>query len=284
VISLRAVSWSLLAAALAAGTLSDTARRHDPVYLGGYRVLAADFHLHSFPLSASTLAPWDLIWDAWHQGLDAVAISGHNEVWSGRTAHWFARLFGGPTVLVAEEIHGPQFHMIAAGIHSAISWRLSAADAIAEIHRQGGVAIAAHPVSSAWPAYDARAMQLLDGSEVVQPGIYGSDEAAIEFRMFNARKPMAAIGSSDWHGPGPPGICRTWVFVHENTEAEILQAIRDRRTVAYDRGRYYGDSALAVLATGDRRLLDSPPPSPLALVSRILAVLGLLGLIVVVRR
>lgn len=276
-IRLRAASWALLLAGLAVGTLSDIAPRRASVYLGGYRVLAADFHLHSFPLSASTLTPWDLIWDAQHQGLDAVAIAGHNEVWSGRVAHWFGRHFGGPTVLAAEEIHGPVYHMIAVGIHSSISWRLSAADAITEIHRQGGVALAAHPVAGAWPAYDARAMQLLDGSEVLQPVVFDSEKATSQLRAFYARKPMAAIASSDWHGLGPPGICRTWVFVHQDSEAEILRAIRDRRTVVYDRGQYFGDPALVALASADGRLSESPHRSPLALLSRVLAFLGLLG-------
>jgi hypothetical protein len=269
----------MLLAGLAAGSLSDITPRRDPVYAGGYRVLAADFHLHTFPLSASTLTPWDLLWDAQRQGLDAIAVCGHNEVWSGRAAHWFARHFGGPAVLPCEEIHGPAFHMIAAGIHATVSWRLSAADAIAEIHRQGGVAIAAHPVSAAWPAFDARAMQLLDGSEVLQPIAYDAEIATLELRAFYGRKPMAAIASSDWHGPASPGMCRTWVFVHNNSEAEILQAIRDRRTVVYDRGQYFGDPALIALAKADRRFTEVPPFSPMALLSRILAVAGLLGIV-----
>ena len=283
VTGLRGASWGLLLAGLTSGTLSDGVRQHSPVYLGGYRVLAADFHLHPFPLSGSTLAPWDLMWDAQRQGLDAVAITGHNEAWSGRAASWVARHLGGPTVLPGEEIHGPIYHMIAAGIHSTISWRLSAADAIAEIHRQGGVAIAAHPGSAAWPAFDAPAMQQLDASEVWQPVAFDRELAA-EMRTFYARKPMAAIGSSDWHGLGPPGICRTWVFVHTNTEAEILQAIRERHTVVYDGTQYYGDPALVAMASADGRLKESPAPSPWALVSRVSAVLGLLGLVLAYRR
>lgn len=276
--ALRTASWSLLFAGLAAGTLTDKAAPHGPVSVGGYRVLEADFHLHTFPLSASTLTPWDLMWDGWHDGLDAVAISGHNEAWSGHAAHWMARQFGGPTVMVSEEIHGPKFHMVAVGIHSTIGWRLTAAETIREIHRQGGVAIAAHPAASAWPAYDTEAMQLLDAAEVLQPFAYTNEQAATELRTFYARKPMTAIASSDWHGLNKPGLCRTLVFVHANTEAEILQAIRERRTVVYDRGQYFGDPVFVKLA-------QSLPVAPRAaagwpLLSCILAFAGLVGLLV----
>ncbi len=278
------LSARLLLAGLAIGTLSDFAIRHDPVYLGGYQVLICDFHLHSFPLSASTLTPWDLMWDAQHEGLDAVAITGQNEVWSGRIAAWVARHLGGPTVLAGEEIHGPAYHMIAAGIHSTISWRLSPADAIAEIHRQGGVAIAAHPSAYAWPAYDARAVATLDGSEVWHPASFDRGAAGEQFQAFFARTPMAAIASSDWHGPGPPGLGRTWVFARRNTAEDILQAIRERRTVVYDGSRYFGDPALVELARAEPRLRRVSRPAAWAATSRVCAFLGLLGILAGWRR
>jgi hypothetical protein len=284
VIGLRGISWGLLAAGLACGTLADVAPPREPVFLGGYRVLSGDFHLHPAPYSASTLTPWDLMWDAQHQGLDVVAIAGQNEIWSGRAAHWVARHLGGPTVLAAEEIHGPRFHMIAVGIRSTVSWRLTAAQAIDEIHRQGGVAIAAHPNSSSWPAYDAAAMQHLDAAEVYQPVVFGSAASGADLRAFFARKPMAAIASSDWHGAGPPGLCRTWLFVKSNNGEEVLRAIRERRTVVYDGAEYFGRPELTKLAASEGRLRERPHPSPWAPPSRTLAMLGLLGLIVVCAR
>ena len=62
--SARMVSAGLLLAALAAGTLADRPRLQAPLRIAGYRVLAADFHVHSYPLSGGTLAPWDLVLEA----------------------------------------------------------------------------------------------------------------------------------------------------------------------------------------------------------------------------
>jgi hypothetical protein len=36
--------------------------------------------------------------------------------------------------------------------------------------------MAAHPLAQFWPAYDAQAMRLLDGAEVLQPIAYESEK------------------------------------------------------------------------------------------------------------
>ena len=122
--------------------------------------------------SASTLAPWDLVLEARRQSLDAIALTGHNQAGTAWWGRWFSQLVGGPTVIVGEEIHTPHYHMIAAGIQSTISWRDTAAQSIAEIHRQGGVAIAAHPTQFSWPAFDP-VIAGLYGAEVMQPVVWG---------------------------------------------------------------------------------------------------------------
>ncbi len=276
--SARLVSAGLLLAALAAGTLADRPQSRPPLRIGGYRVLAADFHVHSYPLSAGTLAPWDLVLEARRQSLDAISITGHNQVEAGLWGRWFARLVGGPTVIPGEEIHAPGYHMIAAGIHSTISWRNTAAQSIAEIHAQGGVAIAAHPVRGFWAAFDPQAMASLDASEIMQPVVYSFKYGARELREFYQRAPLAAIGSSDYHGMGPLGLCRTYVFARDSSEQSILEAIRGRRTVVYDGdGSAWGDSQLIQLASGRLRGREPQPSGSLDLFSRAAGLLGLIG-------
>jgi len=283
---MRLVAWGLLAIALAAGTWSDTPAKDDPIWLGGYRVLQADLHVHNLPLSGSTLSPLELIFEARRQGLDAIAMTPHNTVLAGKVGHWLSQHLGGPIVIPGEEIHGPRFHMIAAGTYRTISWRLSARDTIDEIHRQGGVAIAAHPVIDTWPSYDAEALRKLDGAEVAQPAMYSSTYATDQLREFYGKAPMAAIGSSDYHGLGPLGLCRTLVFVREATEQGILDAIRARRTVVLDRCLAFGDVGLIPLVKADPRFRGGDPPATngvLPLISRVCAVLGLIALCGAVR-
>lgn len=275
----------LLAAAIAAGTVSQSWRRRAPIVIGPYRVLAADFHVHTFPFNWTTLAPWDIVLEAERQSLDAVAIAGHNHVWLSQFARWCSARLGGPTVLVSEEVTSPRgYHLIAVGIRQTVDWNQSAAAAIAEVHRQGGVAIAAHPEKQFWRAFDADAMRQLDGAEVLHPDAYFQEELYSEMRQFYQRKPMTAIGSSDFHATGHPGLCRTYVFARENSSQAIVEALRARRTVVYDRdGRAYGDSELIQLAARDGRLpepdLAGADVGFWAIFSR---VAGLAGLIVAV--
>ena len=114
----RLVSVALLTAAIGAGTLTDRPRPRPPLTIGGYRVLAVDFHNHSSMWSDSTLTPWGMVLEARRQGLDAYAATPHNATGEGKMGRWFSRLLGGPTVLAGEEItrdFGAPYHVIAAG-------------------------------------------------------------------------------------------------------------------------------------------------------------------------
>ena len=166
------------------------------------------------------------------------------------------------------------------------SWFLvlpaSAAATIDEIHTQGGAAIAAHPTAAYWAAYDARALAKLDGSEVMHPIVDERESARGELHEFYSRGRFAAIGSSDYHGIGRLGQCRTYVFASNDSEQAIVSAIRARHTIVYDDdGRAYGNPDLIRLAEQDGRIRQrEPAPSgtgALAMFSRLAGILGLLG-------
>ena len=281
----RWISALLLLAGIAAGTIADAPHEHAPLFVGSYRVLAVDFHVHSFPLSWATLSAWDTVLEARRQGLDAIAMTPHDHVWVAKVGQRFSRVIGGPTVLVGEEIVTPKYHLLAVGIRNTIHWNLPAADAIREVHAQGGVAIAAHPTKGFWPGYDAEAMQMLDGAEVLHPLAYESAREYSELRDFYGRTEGAAIGDSDYHGLGTMGLCRTLVFARDDSERAILEAVRARRTVVYDRdGRAYGNAELIWAADKEpriRELLAAPASQGglLEAMSRVCGILGLAGLV-----
>ena len=268
----------LLAVSFAAGSLAPSAPPYPPALaVPGYQVLAADFHVHSFPLSWSTLSPFETVLEARTQGLDAIALTGHNNVVVSKLGRWFSRRFGGPIVLTGEEVHAPSYHMIAVGIEHSIDWRQTAASAIDEIHRQGGIAIAAHPVAQYWPGWNANdATGRLDGSEVVHPVAFTDPQGRLELRQFFARRKLTAIGSSDFHYSSHMGLPRTYVFVTEKSERGVLDALRRGRTVVYDLdGRAFGDADLIRL--GVVPALKAPLPS--GLWRRLSLVTGVLGLL-----
>jgi predicted metal-dependent phosphoesterase TrpH len=286
--SSRWVAGWLLAVSLILGTLADKPREHSQLMLGGYQVLVADFHIHSFPLSWALLTPFDTLIEARRQGLDVIALTPHNHTWVAKVGQWFSQFTGGPIVLVGEEIHSIYYHTLAVGITNTIDWRQPASRAIDEIHRQGGVAIAAHPVGRFASGYDADALRKLDAAEVVHPIVLTDKVYAAEMRQFLERTRLTAIGDSDYHlGPIAPnlgaiGVCQTYVFARERTAKAVLDALREGRTVVYDRERAYGDPALVKVAAEDGRLpkaaLAEHPKTTLAMFSAVMGLLGLIGL------
>jgi hypothetical protein len=250
----RWLAAALLAGGSIVGTAVDRVPPREAIVLGGYRVIAADFHVHSSTWSDATVTPFGLVLEARRQGLDALAITGHNQTLDAKWARWFSERIGGPIVLVGAEIPEKRHHLIAVGIEQSPDGRLPIVEQIADVRRQGGIAIAAHPGESFWAGWEP-ALQLLDGSEICHPSIYYSDNAEPALAQFWRRTSGAAIGSSDFHGTGRLGWCRTFVFARENSAAAILDAIRAKRTVVYGRdGRAYGDEALIRLAADDRRV------------------------------
>jgi len=279
----RVASVGLIAVALVTGTMTDRPRRLDPLTLGGYRVLAVDFHTHSSMWSDGAFTPWGLVLEAERQGLDAIAVTGHNQVSDGQLARRFSRAVGGPIVIGGEEVLAEgRFHMIAAGVTDVVDFRQSAARAIDDVHRQGGIAIAAHPFPDISQGWDAVALRQLDGGEICHPEIFARATGQAELERFAARHPIAAIGSSDFHGLGQMGICRTYVFASEASERGILDAVRARRTVVFGEGDHvYGDPALLPYVDALRGRAPSRLSRGTAFdwVSRIAAIAGFAGLL-----
>ena len=283
---LRIASAALLVLGAALGTAVDRLPSRPPVRAGEYWVLAGDFHVHAFP-GDGALAPWVLRDEAARAALDVIAVTNHNQTLTGRLAEWVSESGDGPLMLAGEEITNPQYHMIAAGIAHAVDADQPAAGAIADVHAQGGVAIAAHP-SRRFRGYDEDAtIAALDGAEASHSEIHFDDAFGSDLRAFFARArgvnaDIAAIGSSDFHGMPPAmGLSRTYLFVHERTKAGVLDAIRSGRTLAADGyGRLSGDSSLIELL-GDIRLQGRRDPDPVWRRFSIAMVwLGALGLII----
>lgn len=277
--TVRLAAGGLLVVSLGAGTLSDEARPSVAREWNGYHVLVSDFHVHHHPFGWAVLSPWDTVIEAGRQGLDVIAMTPHNQVWTGKTARWFSQAIGGPMVIVGEEITTPRYHLIAVGIADAIPANLPVGRAIDEVHTQGGVAIAAHSYEVYWPTYDADALEKLDGAEVVRPESQYVDNMAVQLREFFGRAQLTAVGASDYHGLGTVGYSRTYVFARSRTEQGVLDAIRDGRTVVYDRARAFGDPAMIAIAAEHgglpREVPELPVPGAVRVFSRIAALLAL---------
>jgi PHP-associated len=270
---------------VAIGSLLDLNAPASKAASAEHQVLAADFHVHTF-FGDGALPPWEIAAEAKRRSLDVIAVTNHNQMVAARLGVWLVGRESGLLLLKGEEITAPNYHLVAIGISRSIGWRSSAADAIAAVHAQGGVAIAAHPVRKL-DGYDARAMASLDGTEVAIPASYEEPRSVAKLVEFERRvkehNPRAApIGASDFHHRSPLGLCRTYVIVNERSEQAVLDAIRHGRTVAYDaEGHAFGEPALVQIV--ERHRATVPAPSRTHLIVNTLSVamvlIGLLGVV-----
>jgi hypothetical protein len=246
------VAAVLFAVGLIAGTALDQVPARPASFRAGYRVLETDLHAHT-RFSDGFLSPFDLVVQARRRSLDVLAITEHNIVFPGQMGRWFSTIVGGPTILVGEEVTTNRFHLHGVGLTERVDASAPLSEVLASIHRQGGVAIAAHPVGR-YHANFERELANIDAAEVMHPIAFGPDRGGgwrwEEMRDFYDRArasghPLTAVASSDYHFFSPLGVCRTLLFARDDSEAAALEALKAGRTVVYDvAGNAYGDPAM----------------------------------------
>ena len=278
----RQLAALVVVTGIAIGTAIDRTPTRSMERAGEYFVLAADFHVHAFP-GDGALAPWSLRDEAAHAGLDVFAVTNHNRTFTAHLARWLAGPSNGPIVIAGQEITNPRYHLIAIGIENTVNASQPAAGAIADVHAQGGVAIAAHPTPMFHGYDDDATVAALDGTEAAHPADPPEEQemfAAFFERARRLKPSIAPIGSSDFHASPSLGRCRTLVFVREPNASGVIDALRSGRTVAIDQnGRQYGDPALVGLIAHATPAGRSDEQEGWRRLSVALAWLGLLGLL-----
>lgn len=280
------VAAGLVAIGLVGGLATDPRPDRPVVERAGYRVLEGDFHVHT-TWSDGMLNPAAVVRQASRRGLDVIAVTEHNGVTAGKMARFWGRSGGGPIVIAGEEITSARFHLIAVGLERTVPPSLGSVAAVREVHAQGGVVVAAHPVEQFWPSLLPIRAEV-DGAERMHPLALrdrtGPWSAGTMIRFYDEASPrLAAIGSSDFHAGSVLGICRTLVFVREPaTEESVMEALRARRTVVVGaKGELVGDPQMVAAL---EREPYTPRTSDYAyrgegLADRVTRVIGLFGVV-----
>jgi predicted metal-dependent phosphoesterase TrpH len=105
----------------------------------------ADLHLHTHH-SDGWPSPPAVVDAARNLGLDVIAITDHDTIEGAlRAAEYASHLAGAPFVIVAEEVSSRDGHILGLFLDRRVRPGMSARATLDAIHRQGGVAVAAHP-------------------------------------------------------------------------------------------------------------------------------------------
>jgi len=241
-----------------------------------------DLHMHTVH-SDGELLPEQLAAAAREAGLDFIVSSEHNT--PAAAGIWGRHAPEDLLIIDGEEVTTRNGHFVAAGLEpgSWIDWRFRARDdvlrgTLTELHRRGGIAIAAHPfapcLGCAWKfAFDA-----FDAVEVWNGAWTPDDEMSL--RQWDgglvAQGPdrwLPAVGSSDFHGGDDRlGQGQTVVLADDLTRDAILDAVRAGRSYLTESAtielEFSASAGSTTAGIGDRLAVPSDAEVTVALTVR----------------
>ncbi len=216
----------------------------------------ADLHIHTRVSDGMATVSQVLEYIEHRTDLDVVAITDHEDVGGGLLARDLAAKRGYRfEVIAGAEVTTLQGHVLALLIeHTPPSFR-RVESTLEMIHSQGGIAIAAHPLSWLTRSISARTLNRLseggggrfDAIELGNPSPAGLKTAARARQMNSAVWQLPETGGSDAHHL--PHVGTGWTEFDGSTANDLFEGIRSgktaARTTAYPTMREVGYGQLA---------------------------------------
>lgn len=195
-----------------------------------------DLHLHTCRHSPDSVTdPFDLLRSAVAAGLDGVVLTEHDYWWPDDELEELRAAAPELVVLAGVEVTGRGGDVLVYGITDPFPLRKGIAwpDLCREVHRQGGVAVAAHPNRWGQPFEKLLRDQRpeLDGIEVMSNNM-DPDLRARAADLLVKYPHFAQLGNSDSHDPATVGCCYTAFDADIRTAADLVAAIRGQKGVA----------------------------------------------------
>ena len=197
---------------------------------------SADLHLHT-TASDGTASPTEVIaWIAEETDLRVAAICDHNTNVGALEAADVAHRHG-IEVVVGQEIESADGHILGLWTPKIVAPGMPAQATVDAVHRQGGLAVAAHPYAPKWWAHhglcrgETETYDTVDydGIEVANstPLLFFANFHARRYWRANASR-LAATGGSDAHILSAIGTSRT--LFGGSTAADLRAALEARTT------------------------------------------------------
>jgi predicted metal-dependent phosphoesterase TrpH len=204
------------------------------------QISKADLHMHTTASDGTATVPELLEYVARIPDLRVIAITDHDSIASAKEAARLACQFG-IDVIMGEEISTADGHLLALFIDTFLPPRRPAAETIAAIHAQGGLAIAPHPFDRSVPSLGRLGLQRagwdFDAIEGFNAGVIWSQRGCNgAAQRAAAAIGLPAIGGSDAHTLATVGLGYT---LFPGTSAnDLYRAIRAKQ--ASWGGSYWG--------------------------------------------
>ncbi len=195
-----------------------------------------DLHMHTARHSLDADSdPFELVQSAIKAGLDGIVITEHDYLWTEDELNELRAAAPQLVILAGVEVAGTGGDVLCYGVTDpfaiprGIEWRALTR----EVHKQGGVCVAAHPNRWGQPFEKILREQLpeLDGIEVMSKNMDADlrERAASLLQRYPC---FAQLGNSDSHEPETVGCCYTDFDAEIRTNANLVAAIQGKKGVA----------------------------------------------------
>jgi predicted metal-dependent phosphoesterase TrpH len=195
-----------------------------------------DLHLHTSRHSPDSVTdPFDLLASARAAGLDGVVLTEHDYFWPDKELEELRAAAPDLVILSGIEVTGRGGDVLVYGITNPFSLSKGIAwpELCREVHRQGGVAVAAHP--NRWGQPFERLLRdpgvEFDGIEVMSNNM-DPDLRARAAELLVKHPYFAQLGNSDSHAPETVGCCYTDFDYDIRTARDLVAGIRGRKGIA----------------------------------------------------
>ena len=182
--------------------------------------IKADLHVHTTYSSDSIITSKDLVFYAKKRGLNAVAVTDHNQV----EGAWKIAAETDFLIIPGTEVSSREGHIVGLNVNELIPKHLSADETVDKIHRAGGVAIACHPYALFKGSIGKFVTAKFDAVETINASSFPFRSASSKAEKLAKRLSLPRVAGTDAHYGPVIGCAYTIIEADPNVKA-ILDAI-----------------------------------------------------------
>jgi predicted metal-dependent phosphoesterase TrpH len=182
--------------------------------------IKADLHVHTTFSRDSVITPKDLVFYARKRGLNAVAVTDHNQVEGAKKIALETDFL----IIPGTEVSSRDGHIVGLNVTEVVPRGLSADETVERIHRAGGVAIACHPYALFKGSIGQYVTAKFDAVETINASSFPFRSASRKAEKLAQRFNLPRVAGTDAHY-GPVIGCAYTVIDSELNLKAILEAV-----------------------------------------------------------
>ena len=182
---------------------------------------SADLHVHSTYSKDSLITPKDLVYYAKKRGLDAVAVTDHDQLEGARKIAKETDFL----IIPGMEVSSSDGHIVALNVQELIPKGLSAIETVERIHKAGGVAVACHPYVYFKGCLKDKVTGTFDAVEVINSRAFPFKRSVKKAEETAKKLGLVRVAGTDSHYGPQIGFAYTTIEAAEPSVGAIAKAI-----------------------------------------------------------